>query len=449
MGREDSGDDSSGRDSQGSSSDAEDAGPAPAGRPTRPAPDVRHGRLPAASAGRVARRTAVAVDEVAVGAAAGDDSAGSTDTVELDQEQEQVIAQHGSRGNSVASSRASSVTRYSGGSEAENSSDEVHRTSPLQNAVRPCARRSLQKVLGAEGAVGVGVVATVEVESSLAPTYWVGEASLGRRGARSRASAASADSEDSNPEGSESTAEGHAAASNPAGAGSGNRGPDSSLASSGVLLPPSKPHVEAAAQGDREAGVGRGTSGLAYESPRDVAASSAASSDDDATMQSEAPKADVAGAAAAAAADHLLVAAQERDIEVALGGGARGWQAAGARGGRVLEAGGRMQGSDSGRAGKGQRRKRKKDGVREERLRGEASGAEERARGGERERRGPDGALEESAGGEGSGSRSTDTRSGRGGVGRGEGAGGGGSSGWGRPVFQDVSVESSHRCIVE
>ena len=56
---------------------------------------------------------------------ADEDSAGSTDTVELDQEQEQVIARHGSRGNSAASSRASSVTCYSGGSEPDTSGDEV------------------------------------------------------------------------------------------------------------------------------------------------------------------------------------------------------------------------------------------------------------------------------------------------------------------------------------
>jgi len=72
------------------------------------------------------RETAVS-ENIHVGGAceADEDSAGSTDTVELDQEQEQVIARHGSRGNSAASSRASSVTCYSGGSEPDTSGDEV------------------------------------------------------------------------------------------------------------------------------------------------------------------------------------------------------------------------------------------------------------------------------------------------------------------------------------
>ena len=108
MGREDSEDESSGLSRDSSFED----------------PDSPQRRQPAAAPPRVAPRWArvVATDEprlLSGGATAGageedEDSAGSTDTVELDRETEEVLSRHGSR--------ASSLSRCSGrdgGSEAD------------------------------------------------------------------------------------------------------------------------------------------------------------------------------------------------------------------------------------------------------------------------------------------------------------------------------------------
>ena len=112
MGREDSEDESSGLSRDSSFED----------------PDSPQRRQPAAAPPRVAPRWArvVATDEpplLSGGATAGageedEDSAGSTDTVELDRETEEVLSRHGSRNTS----RASSLSRCSGrdgGSEAD------------------------------------------------------------------------------------------------------------------------------------------------------------------------------------------------------------------------------------------------------------------------------------------------------------------------------------------
>jgi hypothetical protein len=130
------------------------------------------------------------------------ESAGSTDTVELDQETEQVIAQHGSRNASNASSRASSVTRYSGGSEADASGDDggpSHRPSSLARKAGPrvhgAAARSLASAwrkgspTWAAGRRGLDPLDTkMEVSSTLAPAPSPNEgarcASAGRARAR-------------------------------------------------------------------------------------------------------------------------------------------------------------------------------------------------------------------------------------------------------------------------
>ena len=226
------------------------------------------------------------------------DSAGSTDTVELDEVQEQVIAKHGSRGNSVSSSRASSVTRYSGGSDT--SGDERQQTSHSLNARRQRAGQNLLHAISLGGVAG-----TLEVESSLAPVNpslrqagagkAVREGRLVKEGAARRSLNVSADSEDSNPEASESDA--HVTqASNPAG--------------EGYLRTPI-PTAGASVREHREEGARVvGQEPLAYESPCDVS-----SSGEEEAVQCQGLEADVFGdaiAAAGLAATLALEAAGDR-----------------------------------------------------------------------------------------------------------------------------------------